>query len=429
MLNTLSTLFLAGSSLSNCSSGTMEKNYVCDQNGCQLLSEEEGVAADSLYLPEGSTLEKRVISSATGRVEILGQEVRVVDEDEQPLGGIEVYGQTNSQGTLFLAIDPSAEHYPDFQLRSTGKQDGYANRNFAQKQDALQSDGLITLVMETYQWGKNVLSMLSSTQGDLLSDGEDSNLYCMTRQQMKNNYVLVPAGIIVLALPEGTASKILKIADGIVINEIFNTFVQVLYGEQEGYLISAPRTAIDLCADADHDPVCPITTESLSQQLWGKQGIPYWEIIGACTPSTTSSSSPSPPPYSPSIPDQSGEEDPTEEAAIFKDPLTGLYWQKEPSSFWMTRKDAHEFCSDRNDGSFQDWRVPYGKEMYTLKTGTGNCLLNPALDGPCGWYWIADDTCIYASEPYLQVTFDPDSWSLSECVPKGVVAYVRCVRK
>jgi len=281
ILNTLSTLVLVGSSLSNCSSGTTENNYVCDQNGCRLVSEEDEAAVDSLYLPEGSSsLETRVTSSVTGSVEILGQEVMVVDEDEQPLGGIKVYGQATDQGTLFLAVDPSAEHYPDFQLHSTGKQDGYRDRKFAQKQDALRSDELITLVLETYQWGKNVLSKLSSTQGDFLSNGKESNLYCMTQQQMKNNYVLVPAGIIVLALPEGTASKILKIADGIVVNELFNTFVQALYGEQDGYLISAPRTAVNLCADVYDDLVCPITTESLSQQLWSKQGIPYWEIIG-----------------------------------------------------------------------------------------------------------------------------------------------------
>ncbi|MBI2103238.1 hypothetical protein HYT55_05320 [Candidatus Woesearchaeota archaeon] len=288
VLNTLSALALAWSgSLGSCSPGTVQHDYICEGSDCHPISQEEkeknGIYSDHTLSPLEIT-----ITSSTGETTLHNQDVLVTDEYDYPLANITVYGLQNGHSTLFLATDPNGIHYSSFQVQSRSTRQGYLKTDqagkFSQQEGNLQEEDLLTLVMRKYQWGKEIISTLTSTQGELLSEQDNVRTYCLTIEQMKNNYLLIPAGILVLASPDGISAKVLKFAQGAFVNEVFNTYIRVMYGEQEGYRISVPLETTNLCG-SDDGAVCIISTESLSKQIWSKQEIPYWEIHGSCTPS------------------------------------------------------------------------------------------------------------------------------------------------
>lgn len=451
VFNALSSLLLmgGGSLNSSCSSGAVERNYVCDNSGCHLLSEEsesENETGDEngKYTNDfwGSTSHLETgFSSSSGKATVLGEEIIVVDEEHFPLRQIKVYGLENPAERLFLAVDQTGAHYPSFLTKRTDTLE-----SSLKLEGALISDEALTLVLEAIEWGKKIMTTFLSTEGDFLEAGKAVNYYCMTASQMKNNYILIPAGILVLSSPEGFSSKILKIAEGVAVNEIFNKFIHSFYGEHEGYLVAVPKTATNLCEN-NLETVCSITTKSLSQELWSKQGIPYWEIKGTCIPKTlntsedqgySQSSQRSRQPQSTSTDncyertpcngnDENNDWKEYDDTEVIIDEITGLFWQKMPSLSTMTRKEAKTFCINQNIDNYDDWRLPYKNELKTIMNGSGSCLLPSEFEGPCDRYWAADDTCVYADEPQLRVNFFPNSYQF-ECVSKGTEAYVRCVR-
>lgn len=286
VLNTLSAITLAGgSSLASCSPGTVENNFLCDETGCHEISKQK---KEKNSTEQAHSSLETTITSLTGEATLFNQKVQITDDFHQPLQNITLYGHHSDQATLLLAVDPSGAHYPSFYVSPTpvqqSAQKADSTNNFAQQASPLETEDLLTLVMKTYQWGKGIMSTLTSTEGELLSEQDDLRTYCLTAEQMKNNYVLIPAGILVLTSPDGLTAKILHIAQGAFVNEVFNTYINTMYGEQAGYLVSVPTQTTNLCGD-DDGSVCIISSESLSRQIWSKQEIPYWEIQGSCTPS------------------------------------------------------------------------------------------------------------------------------------------------
>lgn len=288
VLNTLSALTLAwSSSLASCSPGTVENDFLCDETGCQHMDKDRNQEWKNSPTANTSSLES-TIASSQGQAFLFDQQVQITDEFGQHLPHIQIYGHQSDQATLILAVDPSGAHYPSFYVAPIPfrqhAQKADSTDNFAQQASPLESEDFLTLVMKTYQWGKEIMSTLTSTEGEVLSEQDDLRTYCLTAEQMKNNYVLIPAGILVLTSADGLTTKMLHFAQGAFVNEVFNTYIKMMYGEQSGYLVSVPKQTTNLCG-SDDGSICIISTESLSRQIWSKQEIPYWEIQGSCTPS------------------------------------------------------------------------------------------------------------------------------------------------
>src|SRR3989338_375620 len=102
---------------------------------------------------------------------------------------------------------------------------------------------------------------------------------------MTRSYIYVPAGILFLTTQEKQISgKTVKLADTILLGEIFEGYLQAYYCEAPAYLVAVPKTSINLCEADNKEPVCPISADSFSDLIWSKHSIPVWEIRGSCTP-------------------------------------------------------------------------------------------------------------------------------------------------
>ncbi len=433
----LNTLSAAAIAISGCSQGTVENNYVCDEQGCHPGSPTAEQPSSSSPFAT-STLETKVTNTA-GSTTIFNQQIKVTDENNQPLSQVTVYGLQDSQQAFYLAVDQTGEYYPTAVSKNNGTLESHLEISLPAGKPGSQNgaDGIVNLILKAVNYSKKILATLSNAnEGDFISQTKQVNLYCMSLEQMKTSYILVPAGILFLATPEGIAGKTVKIANTAALNQIFDAYIRTMYGDEEGYLVAVPRTAIDLCGENYESAVCPITTESLSETLWSKTNIPVWQIRGSCTPKSTSSTTTTTPP--PANDAQNGNNNDynsdkdgsnnNNNDTTFYDSSTGLQWQKNASTSTMTKTKAEEYCIA--DTSQSNWRLPSRNEFTTIMTGSGECLLAPQLNGSCNWYWTSDQICNDIETPYLQVNFSPtDNYYKEECVYGGEEAYVRCVKK
>ncbi|MBI4151472.1 DUF1566 domain-containing protein [Candidatus Woesearchaeota archaeon] len=429
-LSTVSALVLSiGSSFSSCSPEPIERNYFCTDAGCRPVPQESVSTEESVYPRtkeeySSGTLET-IVSSQSGTEVVLGETIHVVDQYYNSLSQITIHGLAMENKKLFVATDLLGNHYPALASKEFSfTQSGLQTSRFSQQKTPLTTDDIVTMVLETVQWGEKVLEKLTSSEGDFLGTTDSTSFYCMTTDQMKQNYLLIPTGIVVMALPESTSSNVLKIAKGMIVSELLTQFLYGKYGKHEGYLVAVPTTGVNLCG-GNTDPVCTLSTEQLSAEVWSKTDIPYWEIRGSCIPATKTSSSQER--RDRPQDERTASRERTLEEDTLTDSSSGLQWQKNSSPGMMTRAEAIAFCNSIGYDNKLHWRLPSKKEMKTIMNFNGSCLLPTELNGPCEKYWLADDTCVYASEPHLQVDFSQGLYPF-ECVPSWAEAYVRCVR-
>ncbi len=390
----LNTLSAAAIALSGCSSGTVENNYICDQKGCLPVTSAQPSSSSGL------SLEKKITNSK-GSITVFNQQINITNDYQQPLPNITVYGLQHGQQTLYLAVDPSGNHYPTALSKNNGTLESHLEISPPAAKPGSQNntDGIVNLILKTIDYSQKIIATFANADGgDFIREMDDVNIYCMTLEQMKISYIFVPAGIIFLTTPEGIAGKTVKIANTAALNQIFDAYVHAMYGEENGYLVAVPQTAINLCGQEYENAVCPITTDILSKNVWSKQDIPIWEIRGGCTPSKKSS----------------------KESIYY--PNSGLQWQKNASSYPMNLPEAEKFCTYQ-DG---DWRLPSRNELDSIMNGSTGCLLPETLNGPCDWYWANDQSCSSLLKPLIQVNFSNGE---SRCVSEGATAYVFCVKE
>ncbi len=391
----LNTLGAATIALTGCSSGTVENNYICDQNGCQPVAPSAQPSSSS-----NLSLETK-LTNVTGSTTIFNQQINVTNDYQQPLSNVSVYGLHNGQQTFYLAVDPSGEHYPSAISKSNGSLESHLEISSPASKPGSRNDanGIINLILKTVDYSKKIFATFANAdEGDFIRESNEVNLYCMTLDQMKTSYIFVPAGIIFLTTPEGIAGKTVKIANIAALNQLFDAYIRTMYGEEDGYLVAVPKTAINLCGQDYGDAVCPITTDILSNNLWSKRDIPVWEIRGGCTPSKNNS----------------------KESIYF--PNSGLQWQKKASAYTMNLPEAEKLCAVQDN----NWRLPSRDELESIMSGADGCLLPETLMGSCSWYWANDQSCSSALKPLMQVNFSSGE---SKCVSEGAVAYVFCVRE
>ncbi len=81
---------------------------------------------------------------------------------------------------------------------------------------------------------------------------------------------------------------------------------------------------------------------------------------------------------------------------IVADYNTGLMWQKVPSSASYNWQEAVDYCEDLELGSYDDWRIPSNKELYSISNFA------------TGWPYLDTDVFDLASG---EVTKDEQFWS------------------
>jgi hypothetical protein len=117
-------------------------------------------------------------------------------------------------------------------------------------------------------------------------------------------------------------------------------------------------------------------------------------------------------------------------AGIVTDRVSGLVWQRTPSSATYTREAAAAYCASQTVDNHSDWRVPSLIELVSLVDFT---VSHPSIDGvtfpgtQAGSYW-SSTVCASSSSDNWRVSFDDGSTSTSTVGIAPDPALVRCVR-
>lgn len=216
-------------------------------------------------------------TNAAGEAAIDDLSFSIKDTGSKPLEDITIHVLSNNDHYLALVQDEQEKYLPQL---------GEGSLPSSQYRGNLQRQGLsqtITFLLSAAVIGKRIYTLLRSSQGEFLYAEENVNHYCMTLEQMKHNYIDIPAGVLLLSLPSEEEEEI-KITHATPIKDIFEGFIVTQYGQHDGYEVVVPKTALSLCEEQYEEILCPIDTETLSRKLWSHAGVPVWRIAGACNP-------------------------------------------------------------------------------------------------------------------------------------------------
>ncbi|HPQ67907.1 MAG TPA: DUF1566 domain-containing protein [bacterium] len=84
-----------------------------------------------------------------------------------------------------------------------------------------------------------------------------------------------------------------------------------------------------------------------------------------------------------------------DDEAVWRDPATGLVWEKVPTSGYVNWMDANDFCQHLSLGGYNDWRLPTINELRSLIVGCdgsargGSCGVN----NNCSNSWCQNEEC------------------------------------
>lgn len=220
-------------------------------------------------------------TNAQGEVSFPERNVRAVvrNEDGNPIPGITVHYAFKDEKNVVLAIDPSGNYIPERAVFS-----GTSLRRGGNRRYAASVGEFIEFVLENPKAVDEIVEQLGRPHsGDLLEEEEDVNRYCMSLEQITNKTIDVPAGLVVLA-PEaaGVNTTLVRRAATALLGEIAERHIISRYGEQAGYEVWVPRTAMSVCGEEFDGAVCDISGGQL-EQIWNPE-LPYWRINGSCTP-------------------------------------------------------------------------------------------------------------------------------------------------
>ena len=200
----------------------------------------------------------------------LGQPVQVRNEVNAIAGALvyQVHGSNDSYLTLGLELD--SRPLPARQESGEAPSERGVNRS------ALIPE--IFLLLQTAKSFDYARRDAQKQRRQFMGDLNNVDRYCVTLEQMTESYIRVPMGII------GVASEEIKIRALVPLERLFGKYVVKRFGQQEGYEVWVPKTAINLCGEDFSGIICPIDQEYLSEKLWMHANIPSWDIKGPCDP-------------------------------------------------------------------------------------------------------------------------------------------------
>ncbi len=204
--------------------------------------------------------------------------VRVADTEGNPLAGIDVHYAFKDDKNLVLAVDPEGRFVPDKQSFSASVPAVNARR-------AGLSD-LISFALDNVDVVGTIVEEVSTPRPrDLIEEREDVNRYCMNMEDILNTTIDVPAGLIFLA-PQvaGMDATLLRVAVGTLLRDNVELYIISRFGEQPGYEVWVPKTAVSLCGEEYNDIICDLSEGQL-ERLWNTD-LPYWRINEGCVPSS-----------------------------------------------------------------------------------------------------------------------------------------------
>lgn len=313
---------------------------------------------------------QKAVTDFSGRVTFNDTPFTV--KDDVNLEGITVHYLESDDHYLTLAVDGRGRHFPAVKGNSIDT----VEYNLTQK-PLLQE--LVIIMSLAYQ-GYKLYRSTQSPDRILLEETENINRYCISLEQMKNDYIDVPAGILSLA-PAGDDAEEMEIAVTTPLKMLMENYVIHKYGEQEGYEVWVPKIDTSFCGRDYQGLVCPIDTQKLSQKLWDRTNAPIWKIIGPCSLDDTGER------------EASNE---TQERFNLVDNSNGTISDLRNSLQWFTNMahelpfaDAAAYCSGEHFDQ-RDWRLPTLEELeiYLLDEEVNSCYA-PILFNGCqkSWYW------------------------------------------
>lgn len=222
--------------------------------------------------------------------------VRVKDIEGNLLAEIDVHYLFGENSNTILAVDNRGNYLPG-KLSFTGaKIPPTSTRRHGFGGEGSDLESMIELTIEAITTTRDFLveecvELAEYQEGDVLERGEDVNRYCLTREQILNNTINVPAGLVFLAVPaDPLTSCLLRIGTTTTLREIAEYFIISRHGKQEGYEVWVPRTAVSLCGENYGNDICSVSdkeSQNILPALWNpnpNSQAPYWRINGACTP-------------------------------------------------------------------------------------------------------------------------------------------------
>ncbi|MDP3734596.1 MAG: DUF1566 domain-containing protein [Nanoarchaeota archaeon] len=316
---------------------------------------------------------QQAVTDSSGRVTFNDTPFTV--KDDVTLEGITVHYLESNNHYLALAVDGRGRHFPAVKGGSIDT----VEHNLTQK-PLLQE--LIIIMSLAYQ-GYKLYRSTQSPDRILLEETENINRYCISLEQMKNDYIDLPAGILSLAPAAGDEAEEIEMTITTPLKMLMENYVINKYGEQEGYEIWVPKIDTSFCGNDYKNVVCPIDTPKLSQRLWNKAEVPIWEIKGPCRL------------------DDTGEQDAAAETpekfnlvknsdGTISDLRNSLQWFQNAQN--LPWRDAVSYCNNYNFDS-SGWRLPTAQELeiYILETPINGCYA-PILFNGCDeiWNWSSE---------------------------------------
>lgn len=226
-------------------------------------------AQGALFYQNGKT-------DRSGKVTISDKSFLIKDK-YKPLENITVHYLESKKSYLVLAVDEQGSHFPEI---NSG--DLHQSKQKLNQQSLLRE---ILMVLDIAKLAYRFHEDNQTREKILLEEQENANRYCMTLEQMKNDYIDVPAGIVFLA-PQlaGYDTESFEVAVTTPLKTLLEERLISKYGRQQGYQVWEPKTRASLCGEEYAGLVCKIDREILSKKLWNHAEAPLWRITGPCNP-------------------------------------------------------------------------------------------------------------------------------------------------
>jgi len=275
----------------DCDGDEVCENKVCVEGGKENdvgndSSDASPVADTSIGIPEaewtnGPFSYKMKKTSSKGEVSINNIPIHVTSAKGNNLENIAIHLIYDSKNFMAMAVDNKGDYLPDFIEGSSVQFNG--------KNDFL---GIAKFVLSFLESSHKVVELSNPKKMKLMEDSGNMYKYCASLEQMKHDYIDIPAGIIELA-PKvaGFETLHLKIVGTTSLKYIFEKYMENKYSGWEGFEIWTPKTAISFCDDGkvvcNVDDYLKLDKIFNSNKVTASETAPLWKIAKECTPQSS----------------------------------------------------------------------------------------------------------------------------------------------